>query len=167
MLQDRQARVFERQGNVYACALPDGRTRELSNGPSDIDLVGRYVGSEQSLPGTRYSQVVILDALTGHTAAFATDANPDPTGTAYIGGFVLNAHGTAVAIVDEGSCGPDPNSCATTSTVFERSVHGAASQPAAVTNSNTTAPITSIGLSANGTVAYWLVNGKYGGASLR
>jgi hypothetical protein len=177
VLEDSAARVYELHGLDYACARPSGRVHLLFHpataaqpeAASNIELAGRYtVWSEVDNPPT--DNVSVLDIATG---AYRTADTLILGQHGSVGAFVLNADGTVIVTEDFDHCMGSASStgCEASSTLRESSTHGT-SVLAQDTNSSespapaATIPITSLGLSSDGTTAYWVDNGKYEGASI-
>ncbi|MGO9971826.1 MAG: hypothetical protein ACLP01_03145 [Solirubrobacteraceae bacterium] len=166
LLEDGSARVFSLSGSTYACARPSG-TPTLVFAPSsgqpsgidDIALVGPYVAWELTQDegiGADEQSLYLLDVNQQaprqvYTNLYSTFRAPNFA----LGEYVLNASGTIVWVVNPAPQAACSSNCGEAYTVYENSVANGTST-LATTSAST--PITSLGLSADGTVAYWLEN---------
>jgi len=161
LLEDGSARVFTSRGTLYACARPTGRAYRLHLPPDqppatepirDVQLSGGFVGWEKTdvLGGHNYS---VLDVNHGTSRVVAT---ADPGGHQYLGGYVLNSHGTVVWILNYNGC---INAPCVLATVYESTAHHTASldRSAGVSDRG---PVDALGISRSGSVAYWLDHGS-------
>jgi hypothetical protein len=179
VLEDATVRVYEARGLDYACTRPTGRAYRLFRSEfsgekpvpaSGIELAGNYSAWSEFDEFTSHRLLVVLDVATG---TYRTADAISTIGREYVGGFVVNDHGTVVFTNDSADCVGSASfgECNANSSVVASSVHGNSTLASSANSSKSPAPaaqipITSLGLSESGTVAFWIDNGTYGGAPI-
>jgi hypothetical protein len=167
VLEDAQGRVFTHHKLYYACALGSRTVTTLSGNASFInpgagfELVGRYVIWSVDESYGVSPELELLDLDHGSAKTVLNDSEEGEATQVSLEDYALNADGTAIWLVDRGVCGPF-GPCTSNSTV------GASRGNSTLANVTTTsndselppAPITSLGLSADGKLAFWIDQGQ-------
>ncbi len=163
LLENRYARVFRHRGDVYACARGTTGVSTLASA-QDIKLAGRYVAWQQ-IPNRQSNSLNVLDTATGGFVTVGDALNGSRNAVEAIGGYVLNAQGTVVWLFDSTICDPFGPDCTSAGYVLEHSYLGRTTL-ATATSSARIDPFTGLGISTDGTMAYWLQDGRLAGARL-
>ncbi len=176
LLEDGGARVFSSGGLISACARPDGSVHHLSHPGSNstkevvshITLAGAFVAWKrltvhESLGRSQHA-LGLLDLKSGDSrTVVATYGEPHHPSKYSLADFVLNEGGTLVWLVNFAACNAR---CDATSKLSESRLGQPNSVLAQDTESgppggpNPNPPISSVGLSRSGGVAYWLTRGN-------
>jgi hypothetical protein len=156
-------RVFQSKGITYACARPTGRALRLKGMLAKTSVSGVELGGTQFVAWTAHdaagTSLWVLDVKRASYRQVAFDAGVG----AYVAGYALNGQGTLVWLdALNGTC---VSTCHYEVTVYASTTHGR-SRLATHTNNGPApkAPITEVGLSQDGSEAYWLLNGVAEGA---
>jgi hypothetical protein len=157
VLQDGSARVFKHDGDIYACAIRSTFVSKLTFA-RNVELAGRYVLYE-AVPNAVTTDLNMYDTATGRNVAIGDANSAGHYSVQAIDGYAMTARGAIVWLFDSSVCVPMASSCSLTSDVFEYSAAGHGTLATATTSGGDAYPFSELGLSADGTIAYWL---KYG-----
>jgi hypothetical protein len=166
VLENADTRVFTVGIIYYACARAGTRVHTLGviGSVSDVELAGQYVGWELNA-FQPYGTLHLLDVRAARGRTVATMPDEGVAGSSALAFFVLTDRGTIVWVLSTSHCDPESAACTANSTVHERS-SSRSKTLARVTDHEAAYPITSLGISAGGSIVYWIANGAYKAARI-